>query len=375
MGILAGIDKPGLVRKSQDGWTSYFSAAPIIAAEVIRKIAKDTGCHIYDDAGDVVVANASFLSIYSPAGGDRTIRLPKAMSVVDLLKGKTVAENVSEFPLKLAANESVLFKIEPSAVAASSSAIDNEKLFRSYRAQHDAEPTADPNSEFWKGISGVTFDKSVLGPEVPELKAEVRSRWTDKFIYFLFSGHYESLTLNAHPDTQHETPHLWEKDVFEVYLGSDTEHPNRYREFQLSPQGEFLDNDIDSTVRRPGYNGEEAWNSGMSVKSRIDEKQKIWYGELKIPFAALMLTRRRSATNFASISSGKILSAIPTPAAIRACSSPGNRRAFGTRTIRRNLVRCGCANPSNRFLRDYSTIFTSSILSGGLSDCSSAGCP
>ena len=264
-----------------------YSAAPIVPAVLLRVFAKDAGCHIYDDDGDVVVANASFLSIYSPAGGDRTIRLPKAMSVVDLLTGKTVAEKVSEFPLKLDANESVLFKIEPSAVAASSSAVDNEKLFRSYRAQHDAELTADPNSEFWKGISGVTIDKSVLGPEVPELKAEVRSRWTDKFIYFLFSGHYESLTLNAHPDTQHETPHLWEKDVFELYLGSDSEHPNRYREFQLSPQGEFLDNDIDSTVRRPGYNGEEAWNSGMSVKARIDEHAKIWYGELKIPFAAV----------------------------------------------------------------------------------------
>ena len=225
LGAMAELNKPGLAIKHQVGWNSVYSAAPIVPAMLLRVLAKEAGCHIYDDGGDVVVANASFLSIYSPAGGDRTIRLPKAMSVFDLLKGKTVAEKVSEFPLKLNANESVLFKIEPSAVAANSSAVDNEKLFRSYRAQHDAELTADPDSEFWKGISGVTIDKSVLGPEVPELKAEVRSRWTDKSIYFLFSGHYESLAVNAHPDLQHETPHLWEKDVFEVYLGSDSAAP------------------------------------------------------------------------------------------------------------------------------------------------------
>jgi hypothetical protein len=130
------------------------------------------------------------------------------------------------------------------------------------------------------------MNRSVLGPEVPQLRAEVRSRWTDKYIYFLFCGHYDLLTVNAKPDTQNETPHLWEKDVFELYLGSDFEHTNRYRELQISPQGEFLDNDIDSTVRRPGFNGEEAWNSGMTVKAQIDKKQKIWYGEMKIPFSA-----------------------------------------------------------------------------------------
>ena len=139
----------------------------------------------------------------------------------------------------------------------------------------------------------------------------------------MFAGHYDLLTVNSNPDTHQETParwktppgtgsflrsprsknvpvpfseagfstepetpQLWEKDVFEICLGNDFEHTNRYRELQLSPQGEFLDNDIDSTVRRPGFNGEEAWNSGMLVKARIDEQQKIWYGEMKIPWAA-----------------------------------------------------------------------------------------
>lgn len=171
------------------------------------------------------------------------------------------------------------------------------KVFESIRADKDQEPTADPDSPFWKGIPEITVSRSVLGPEMKDrhLNAAVRSRWTDQYLYFLFACQYENLTLNEHPDLVKETPHLWEKDVVELYIGADFQHTNRYRELQLSPQGEWLDNDIDSTVRRPGFNGEDKWNSGMSVKARVDEKNKIWYGEMKIPLAAIETTPARPA--------------------------------------------------------------------------------
>jgi hypothetical protein len=160
-------------------------------------------------------------------------------------------------------------------------------VFLSYYADKAVEPTADANSAFWKGIQGVFIEKSVLGPAMPEFRAEVRSRWTKEYIYFLFIGPYQKLTLNSNPDTVKETYRLWEKDCFEVYLGADFEHTNRYREFQMSPQAEFLDLDIDSTMAKPGFNGENNWNAGMKVKARIDAKKKIWYGEMRIPIAAV----------------------------------------------------------------------------------------
>jgi hypothetical protein len=55
----------------------------------------------------------------------------------------------------------------------------------------------------------------------------------------------------------------------------------------MSPQGEFLDLDIDASTPRPGYNGEQLWNSGMRVKARIDEAGKIWCGEMRIPISAI----------------------------------------------------------------------------------------
>lgn len=172
-------------------------------------------------------------------------------------------------------------------LCAGAAAAQEKPVFLSYYADEDQEPSADPNSTFWKDLPGVAISHSVLGQEMQQFRAEVRSRWTKDNVYFLFAGKYEKLTLKPDPDLVNETFRLWERDCFEVYLGADFEHTDRYREFQMSPQGEFLDLDIDSTRPRPGYNGENLWNSGMKVKARIDESMKIWYGEMKIPIASV----------------------------------------------------------------------------------------
>jgi hypothetical protein len=93
----------------------------------------------------------------------------------------------------------------------------DKAVFLSYYSDKDVGPTADPDSPFWKGIRGVFIEKSVLGPDMPQFRAEVRSRWTKDHVYFLFIAPYEKLTLNANPDSQNETYRLWEKDCFEWF--------------------------------------------------------------------------------------------------------------------------------------------------------------
>jgi hypothetical protein len=278
LGKLAGVDKPGLVVKPQQGWTSVYSAAPILPAALLRNIARAAGVQIYSDAGDVVYADRNYLAIYAPGGGTRTVRLPGKSRVTDALTGKLIAEAAGEFPLAMQPNSTVILRVEGAG---------NQAVLPSFHAEKDVEPSADPDSPFWKDLPGAVIDHSVLGPEMPQFRAEVRSRWTRDYVYFLFAGVYQMLTLKPNPDLKNETFHLWDKDCFEVYLGADFEHTNRYREFQMSPQGEFLDLDIDSTRPRPGFNGENLWNSGMQVKARVDPVRKIWYGEMKIPIAAV----------------------------------------------------------------------------------------
>jgi len=125
-----------------------------------------------------------------------------------------------------------------------------------------------------------------MGEPVPDYRSEVRSRWTDQAIYFLFQGPYGELNLLGNPATTVETFKLWLNDVFEVYLGADHEHINLYREYQMSPQGEFLDLNVNSATQPIGAWGDWEWYSGMKVKARIDATRHVWYGEMMIPIAS-----------------------------------------------------------------------------------------
>jgi hypothetical protein len=155
----------------------------------------------------------------------------------------------------------------------------------SHNIKSDFDLTADPNDKAWKGVRGVFAEKGPLGQAAPGHRTEIRSRWTADNLYFLFICPYEKLHLKPDPVTNAETNQLWNWDVAEVFIGSDFQHIRRYKEFEVSPQGEWVDLDIDRDFVQA--NNGIKWDSGFTSKARIDEKKKIWYAEMKIPFAAI----------------------------------------------------------------------------------------
>lgn len=148
----------------------------------------------------------------------------------------------------------------------------------------DFELTADPNAVQWKNVKPVIASTDRYGKPVPGHRTELRSRWTKDFLYILYVCPYEKLYLKPGPTTAEETNKLWDWDVAEAFIGSDFQNINRYKEFQVSPQGEWVDLDID---RVTPISEAWKWNSGFQVKARIDEKKKIWYGEMKIPMESI----------------------------------------------------------------------------------------
>ncbi len=159
-------------------------------------------------------------------------------------------------------------------------------VLSSRKAPADFPLTADANSPGWRGVTGIVMDADYFGNPVPNHRTEVRSRWTAQHLHLLFICPYEELNLKPHPSTSEETPQLWNWDVAETFLGSGVSNIAKYREFQVSPQGEWIDLDINRTKGARGAGA--AWNSGMQVKARIDTAAKIWYGEMRIPFEALL---------------------------------------------------------------------------------------
>ena len=133
---------------------------------------------------------------------------------------------------------------------------------------------------------------------VPGHRTEIRSRWSSGNLYFLFICPYEQLNLKPDPKTDTETNELWKWDVAEVFIGSDFQHIRRYKEFEISPQGEWIDLDID--LNSPRHEDGWVWNSGFQAAARIDRANKTWYAFMRIPYAAGRLSARLRRKHIAS---------------------------------------------------------------------------
>jgi hypothetical protein len=162
---------------------------------------------------------------------------------------------------------------------------DQASVLLSVHADYHLGLTADPRSPIWRGLPGVSIGRTFNGDLLPGPPTLVRSRWTNEALHLLYVCPYDTLTLRPEIDVARKTPYLWNWDVAEAFIGSDADRIGVYREFQVSPRGEWVDLAID----REHADLDEAlrWNSGFRVKARIAESRGEWYGEMCIPWSAI----------------------------------------------------------------------------------------
>lgn len=168
------------------------------------------------------------------------------------------------------------------ALAIGCFAADNVAL--SVRAGADVAPDPNPAAPFWMGVPSVIADRDPFGKPVPGHRTEIRSRWTQNNLYLLFICPYRQLYLKPNPDTIKEAYGLWEWDVAEAFLGTDFQNIRRYREFEVSPRGEWVDLDID--LNSPHHEDGWKWNSNFRLATRIDAANHTWYAVMRIPWSA-----------------------------------------------------------------------------------------
>ena len=160
-----------------------------------------------------------------------------------------------------------------------------EPSMKSVWAESDVPLDTNPASSFWREAGSAYMDSDVHGHSVPQYRTELRTRWTKQNLYFLFKCPYQQLNLKPNPKTSTETYELWNWDVAEVFIGSDFKDIKHYKEFEVSPQGEWVDLDID--LHNPHHEEGWTWNSGFEVSARIDAPAHTWYGAMKIRYAAI----------------------------------------------------------------------------------------
>ncbi len=102
---------PGISTTKMDGWTSvYAHDYRLYTAETLREVIARAGAHVWVSRPTPVFANEKFLAVHTKDGGNLTISLPqKCGRVIDLLTGKTVAENVKVFTTAFSSPDTRLF--------------------------------------------------------------------------------------------------------------------------------------------------------------------------------------------------------------------------------------------------------------------------
>ena len=133
----------------------------------------------------------------------------------------------------------------------------------------------------WETATPVSFCGDWQGKNAdPERQTRVRVLWTLKTLYLRFECRYRELFVFDDSDPNGRRDHLWDRDVAEAFLQPDPLRPPYYREFEVSPNGMWIDLDI-----FPG--GLSDLKSGLARSVWLDEERRTWAAELAIPMKAL----------------------------------------------------------------------------------------
>lgn len=142
-----------------------------------------------------------------------------------------------------------------------------------------------PAPEDWEKADPAIFSADWQGKNAdPERETQVRLLWTRETLFLQFRARYRELTIFPDAAANGRRDHLWDRDVAEVFLQSDRRSPLRYTEFEVSPNGFWIDLDINLD---PAADRLRDLRSGLARRVQIEESRKFWTAELALPMKAL----------------------------------------------------------------------------------------
>jgi alpha-galactosidase len=143
------------------------------------------------------------------------------------------------------------------------------------------ELSAASSSAFWHHAQPIRFSTDWQGRNAdPDLETEVRVVWSPDMFYLRFVCRYQELFVfdDCDPNGRHD--HLWDRDVAEAFLQPPPATGRNYKEFEVAPNGMWVDLDISPS-------GLADLKSGLTRSTHIDEAGKIWTAELATPMNSL----------------------------------------------------------------------------------------
>jgi alpha-galactosidase len=159
---------------------------------------------------------------------------------------------------------------------------DDARTAVAVRMTEPADAEGFPTPASWEAARSVRFDTDWQGKNAdPERETEVRMLWTADTLYLRFRSKYRVITVFSDAEANGRRDQLWDRDVAEVFLQANPSEPRRYKEFEVSPNGMWIDLDI-----APGEKHD--LKSGLRRRVVLSETAKTWVAELALPMKSLV---------------------------------------------------------------------------------------
>lgn len=149
------------------------------------------------------------------------------------------------------------------------------------RVEREIELSAVNSAPKWGHAVPVCFHTDWRGQNPDTAReTQVRILWSPQTLFLRFECRYQRLSLFSDSDPNGRRDRLWDRDVAEVFLQPDPSREHHYKEFEIAPNGMWVDLDI-----FPG--GLADLKSGMVRSVVLDEASHHWKAELAIPMRCL----------------------------------------------------------------------------------------
>ena len=138
-----------------------------------------------------------------------------------------------------------------------------------------------PRETAWDNAPPIRFDADWQGKNAdPARSTDVRLLWNAETLYLRYDARYRTITVFPDADPNGRRDHLWDHDVCEAFLQPNPAELRRYKEFEIAPNGFWIDLDIAPEEKCD-------LKSGLRRRVKMDERNKTWRAELALPMKSL----------------------------------------------------------------------------------------
>ena len=160
--------------------------------------------------------------------------------------------------------------------------MSKERTAVAVRTMEPLDTEGFPTSSCWALSAPLHFNTDWQGRNAdPERATEVRLLWTAESLVLRFRARFREITVFSDAEPNGRRDQLWDRDVAEVFLQPNPSQMRHYKEFEVSPNGFWIDLDIAPGEKRD-------LKSGLRRRVILNEAAKTWVAELALPMKCLV---------------------------------------------------------------------------------------